>query len=685
MPVLAAALPGEVLIVELQTGGSGTGTAGQEFVKLYNNTPDSIDITGWKLQYRAASKLPTDTWPATSTTTIACPTGSVVDCAVVIAGHGHITLATTTMGLSATVNLNGGFADAGGQIRLLEPSGVIEDFIGYGAALDFEGAVAPKPAGGESLRRKVDATGNYIDTNNNASDFTLSCGAPSPSDARQPVASSADGCPLFELPIPEPEPPVPEPEPTVEPPAETLPPPEVPVPEPPTEPAPPEVPPVVEPPVEPEPPVVPPTADPEPTLPTPPTLEPEPTPTPTPTPPSVYLPLLITEVFPDPASPQTDAADEFVELFNPNPEAVDISGYVLKTGLVTQHIIALPAATLPAGGYMVIKSVDSTLSLVNTGTPVQLADPLGVMRDEAPNYQTALTGESWIKTDTGWQWSTTPTPGAVNIATQPIAPVEEDPEPTIPPVTEPPTEPAVEPPAVEAPGQGSGPVVYLPIRITELLPDPASPGQDTTDEFIEIYNPNPEAVNLKNYQLQSGTNFRYRYVLPDITLGPGEYLVIMSEESGLSLSNSGTAVRMLDPNLVVVDEVQSYGKAQEGQSWAIAQSGSWQWTTTLTPGAANQLTVPVKPVKAAAASTAKTTKKAATATKSKVATATKAKDTATSSDSPFVEPAAPPPNYWLLAGVGSMAAGYGIYEYRQGLLSGARRLWGLVRGKSAES
>src|SRR5262249_40824305 len=50
------------------------------------------------------------------------------------------------------------------------------------------------------------------------------------------------------------------------------------------------------------------------------------------TPPPVYLPINITEMLPDPVAPATDANDEFIELFNPNSTAVDLAGYVLKTG-----------------------------------------------------------------------------------------------------------------------------------------------------------------------------------------------------------------------------------------------------------------------------------------------------------------------------------------------------------------
>lgn len=653
--VMAETSSDKVLIIELQTGGSGTGTAAYEFVELYNPNNNPIDVTGWKLQYRAATKLPTDpVWPALSTTTITCAVGSQADCKIQIAAQGSITVAAVALGLSDTISLNGGFADAGGQIRLIDASGSINDFVGYGTAVDFETAAAPKPAGGESLKRKVGPSGNYVDTNNNALDFTLGCGAPTPAGFVKPVAGTTEGCPLFEPPAPVEEPPtLPEEPPIVpEPPVEEAPDSED-VPEGPTEPAPEE--PI---PVEPEVPAEEPTPVPE-------TPElPEPTPLPE------YLPMVITELLPDPGSPQTDAADEFVELYNPNTAPVDLNGYVLKTGEAFERSVALPAVVVLPGEWVVITSAVSSLSLVNTGTAMQLVDPAGALLSEAPNYQQAEVGQSWARNGEVWQWSSTPTPGFENVF-DPLPPIEET-----PPINEeevPPQEAPDEPPE-----PNTDPVVYLPVILNELLSDPEKPADDSTDEFIELYNPNPEPVNLKGYQIQAGKSYRYKYVLPEIVIGPGQYTVITSEMSGIALSNSGSVVRLLDPAGFTVDELADYGKAPEGQSWSKTPTGSWQWSITPTPGQTNQITAP-QPKKPKAATQKKSTK---AATKTKTPSVSRSTDNQQSEDTEPV--ATEPANYWLLAGVGTIAAGYGVYEYRQGLTQGVRKLWQLVRGKNPE-
>ena len=43
----------------------------------------------------------------------------------------------------------------------------------------------------------------------------------------------------------------------------------------------------------------------------------------------------ISELLPNPAGTGNDATDEFIELYNPNDQPFDLSGFVLQTGLTT--------------------------------------------------------------------------------------------------------------------------------------------------------------------------------------------------------------------------------------------------------------------------------------------------------------------------------------------------------------
>lgn len=145
---------------------------------------------------------------------------------------------------------------------------------------------------------------------------------------------------------------------------------------------------------------------------------------------------------------------------------------------------------------------------------------------------------------------------------------------------------------------------YLPVEITEILPDPVSPQTDAEDEYIEIYNPNSETMNLNGYQLQSGNSFSYKYTFDNVELGAGQYLVIYRKDSGLTLANTSGSVRVLDPAGNVLDQT-SYNDPDPGASWSKI-NGSWVYTSSLTPGGANTFA-------AVLAKTAKTsTKKAST-------------------------------------------------------------------------
>lgn len=234
----------------------------------------------------------------------------------------------------------------------------------------------------------------------------------------------------------------------------------------------------------------------------------------------------------------------------------------------------------------------------------------------------------------------------------------------------------------EEPGKGGKEPTYLPLLITEILPDPASPAEDDKDEFIELYNPHDQPVTVRDYVLEAGTNWRYKFILPDVVLPPHSYLVFTAEQTGITLSNSGTNVRLLDPTEKVIDEAQPYGAAKTGQSWIRLDQGGWQWTLEPTPGAANILHE--EPPKVVASSPApkapKATKKAAAATpKPKKPAAVKAakpkaQKPEIAAPAEQVAQTKSTPNYWLIGTVVAMAGGYALYEYRHDARNMLRRI-----------
>lgn len=128
--------------------------------------------------------------------------------------------------------------------------------------------------------------------------------------------------------------------------------------------------------------------------------------------------LQVSEILPNPASPQTDAQDEFIELYNPNAAAFDLTGFILQIGSTTSamtHTYSFPDGTLVAAkGFMVFKSADTHLSLSNSGGQVWLLDPFGTVVANSDAYDTAKDGLAWVHAAGKWQWTALPTPGAAN-------------------------------------------------------------------------------------------------------------------------------------------------------------------------------------------------------------------------------------------------------------------------------
>jgi len=145
----------------------------------------------------------------------------------------------------------------------------------------------------------------------------------------------------------------------------------------------------------------------------------------------------------------------------------------------------------------------------------------------------------------------------------------------------------------DTPG-GEIPQTPLPPIITELLANPA--GSDVDGEYIELYNPNDtQTVSLDGLKLRIGTDSPKWYTFPaQTTIAPQSYLSFSNSELGFTLVNTTGRVQLFNDTVAVGDVIE-YVSPEDGQAWAFI-SGTWTYTSRVTPGAANELVLQIEDI-----------------------------------------------------------------------------------------
>lgn len=134
--------------------------------------------------------------------------------------------------------------------------------------------------------------------------------------------------------------------------------------------------------------------------------------------------------------------------------------------------------------------------------------------------------------------------------------------------------------------------------ITEVMASNASypsPNGGLYD-WIEITNRGSEAINLSGYGLSDKATKPSRWRFPDVTIQPGEYIVVYA--SGLDktldgemhtdfrLASEGESVYLYNTSRQVLDTV-TYDNLKTDQSYQRQADGTWSVSTSPTPGKAN--------------------------------------------------------------------------------------------------
>ena len=125
---------------------------------------------------------------------------------------------------------------------------------------------------------------------------------------------------------------------------------------------------------------------------------------------------VINEILPNPASPQTDADDEFIELYNPNDSNFDLTGIKLAFGSKNPKKYTFPEGTvLSSKQFKAFTSGETSISLSNTEAQVWLLDPNDKVITQSEPYTKAKDGQSWSLDSGKWVWTSVPTPNEINV------------------------------------------------------------------------------------------------------------------------------------------------------------------------------------------------------------------------------------------------------------------------------
>jgi hypothetical protein len=298
-------------------------------------------------------------------------------------------------------------------------------------------------------------------------------------------------------------------------------------------------------------------------------LTPTPTRTPTGTPTLTLTPTVLQTPYPPRAvvinevawaGTAADSGDEWIELWNPGGADIDLSGWTLTDG---GDINVALAGSIPPGGFFILeRGGDDTLSdipagqlytgaLSNSGEELRLVDPTGGIIDSA-----GASGQAWpagsaspayasmerVEIDPpGWATNNGWTTNGRDAAGNPVR---------------------------GTPGRANSALFPTPtptpipkgVLINEFLPKPGSDWNrdgwiDYNDEFIELLNTGPAAVEIGGWKLDDKLHGGSRpYAIPAGTwIGPRQYLVFFRTQTRIALNDTGDEIWLLAPDGTRVD------------------------------------------------------------------------------------------------------------------------------------
>jgi hypothetical protein len=278
----------------------------------------------------------------------------------------------------------------------------------------------------------------------------------------------------------------------------------------------------------------------------------------------------------------SSAFDEWIELYNPGDESIDLAGWSLEDG--GDISIALNGIIGPHSLFLLERSDDTTVTLIradqlfsgglnNSGETLWLRDPTGAVIDTANAAGGAWpAGDSHSRasmerrggSDIPGNWGTwkgnissgldaggNPIAGTPRQANSLLYP---DPAPTSIP----------------------GCVVINEVLIRPHYDWNRSGEADLGDEFIELFNSGPGPVDLRGWILDDVPGGGAKpYSIPSGIIQPGTRVAFFRSQTHISLNDAGDLVRLMSPDGHSIDQIRyirvraynlSYGRLPDGSS-----------------------------------------------------------------------------------------------------------------------
>lgn len=274
---------------------------------------------------------------------------------------------------------------------------------------------------------------------------------------------------------------------------------------------------------------------------------------------------------------------DWIELYNTNGNDVDLSGYGISDNPAQPLKYVLPEGT-------VIRAY-STLLIYCTGregtSNTQIEAPFGLAAYEEAvvfstpdgrildnyEYTRQETDKSMARMPDGtgaWQQTASPTPGYTNTS------------------------------AGAAEYQASLPYGTGELMISEICNCNKSVLMHTDQQYydwIEIYNRSGAAISLAGYALSDNAKNPAKWVFPEVTLGAGEYLVVLASgnnvtdtsrtlETNFGISADGDTVFLFAPDATLLDKLQ-IAQAHVDVSCGRGLDGKAAYYEMPTPGQPN--------------------------------------------------------------------------------------------------